>query len=179
MLGWKTLRRFVRRKAREEDGNSTIEFVILFPVFMIIFSSAFEAGLLMVRQVMLDRATDIAVRGLRLGTWQPPEHDDLKRNVCNLAGILPDCMNNMMIELRPVSMVTWTPLPPNATCVDKENEIQPVVDFTGGIQNEMMLVRVCALAKPLFPATGLGLQLPRVDAEHYALVSTSAFVNEP
>lgn len=171
-------RRLLRR-GRGEDGNSTIEFVIIFPVFMVLFVSAFEAGMLMVRQVMLDRATDISVRALRLGTWPDPDQDQLKRNVCNIAGILPDCMNNMLIELTPVSTQTWAPLPSNPTCVDKDANMQPVTTFNGGQQNQMMLVRVCALAKPIFPTTGLGMMLPRHDPDHYALVSTSAFVNEP
>lgn len=172
-------RRRARRQARRENGNSSIEFVIIFPVFMILFISAFEAGMLMVRQVMLDRATDISVRALRLGTWSTPTQHQLKRNICNIAGILPDCMNNMLIELTPVSTETWAPLPKRPTCVDKDEPMQPVVVFLGGQQNEMMLVRVCALAKPIFPMTGLGLQLPRHDPDHYALISTSAFVNEP
>ena len=169
----------VLKRLRREDGNATIEFVILFPLFMMLFFSAFEIGLVMVRQVMLDRATDISVRALRLGSWTNPTHDQMKRNICNLAGILPDCMNNIMIELRPVSTTTWTPLPSNPTCVDKDAVISPPITFNGGLQNEMMLVRVCALMKPMFPTTGLGLRLPREGEDYYALVATTAFVNEP
>ena len=173
------LLRRLRRRLRREEGNSTIEFVIIFPIFMTIFISTFEAGMLMVRQVMLDRATDISVRALRLGSWATPTHEQLKRNICNLSAILPDCMNSVLIELRPVSTTTWTPLPSNPTCVDKDALIQPVTTFDGGQQNEMMLVRVCALVKPMFPTTGLGLRLPEEGDDYYALVSTSAFVNEP
>ncbi|MFV2034455.1 MAG: TadE/TadG family type IV pilus assembly protein, partial [Halocynthiibacter sp.] len=43
--------KFLRRFRRGEKGNVTIEFVIIFPVFMIIFLSAFEAGVLMTRWV--------------------------------------------------------------------------------------------------------------------------------
>lgn len=173
-----TGRRFLRLR-RAEEGNATIEFVILFPIFMVLFLSAFEIGLLMVRQVMLDRATDIAVRALRIGEWDNPTHDNLKSFICDQALILPDCKENMLIELSPVSKTTWAPLPEGPTCVDKSAEIQPVVNFEVGIQHELMMVRVCALQKPLAPLTGLGLRLPRQDADHYALVSLSAFVNEP
>lgn len=173
------IRKRVRRAKKDEDGSASIEFVILFPIFMVLFMSTFEAGLLMTRQVMLERAVDISVRGLRLGTWSPPTHEELKRNICNLAGILPDCMNNMLIELQPVSTSTWTPLPAVATCRDNDEPIQPVTTFNGGDQNEMMIVRACATMKPWFYATGLGLRLPLIDSENYALVSSSAFVNEP
>ncbi len=173
------LRNRASRWLRREDGNASIEFVILFPIFMVLFMSAFEIGLLMVRQVMLDRATDIAVRGLRLGSWTGVTHTELKDFICEEALILPECKNNMLIELSPVSQETWAPLPDAASCVDKVQEIEPVVSFEVGIQHELMMVRVCALQEPLFPLTGLGLRLPRVDADHYALISLSAFVNEP
>lgn len=173
------LPRFMRR----EDGNATVEFVIIFPVFMLIFMSTFDVGMLMVRQVMLDRGVDITVRALRLGQLTPEDEEDsvhelLKRNVCSIAGILPDCMNKVLIELSPVDNVSWTPLTPNPTCVDVDADVQPVTNPVFGGQNEMMLVRVCALMKPMFPTTGLGLMLPDI-GDYYALVATSAFVNEP
>lgn len=167
------------RFRRREEGNSTIEFVILFPIFIIIFMSCFEMGMLMTRQVMLERALDLSVRDLRLGNWKPPTHDELKRTVCNRAGIIPDCMNSMLIELQPVSKSSWTPLPKQATCNDRSAPIQPVTTFNGGAENEMMIVRACAIMKPWFVATSLGLRLPLVDGENYAIVSSSAFVNEP
>ena len=43
----------------------------------------------------------------------------------------------------------------------------------------MMMVRVCALSKPLFPTTGIGVGM-QVDGDgNYAIVATTAFVNEP
>jgi hypothetical protein len=48
-----------------------------------------------------------------------------------------------------------------------------------GGNNELMMVRVCALFRPMFPSTGLGLNL-RYDGDgNYAIVATTAFVNEP
>ncbi|SIN98747.1 TadE/TadG family type IV pilus assembly protein [Vannielia litorea] len=169
----------LRRYRSREDGNATIEFVILFPVFIILFLSCFEVGMLMTRQVMLERALDLSVRGLRLGHWSPPTHQELKESICERAGIIPDCMNSLLIELQPVSKSTWTPLPDQATCSDKSAPVQPVTTFHGGTENEMMLVRACAVMKPFFRSTAYGMRLPLIDGENYALVSTSAFVNEP
>ena len=166
-------------RLRREDGNSTIEFVILFPIFMVLFLSAFEIGLFMLRQVMLDRATDMAVRALRIGQWETPTHDSVKAAICDHALVLPDCNDNLRLNLNSISKDDWT-FPSDLTyCVDKSEEIQPLVTFTPGIQHEMMLVQVCALQEPLFPLTGLGLRMPRVYSEYYALMSQSAFVNEP
>ncbi len=167
------------RRMRREDGNSTIEFVILFPIFMVLFMSAFEIGLLMVRQVMLDRATDVAVRSLRIGEWTDPTHEKVKDSICDAALVLPDCGYNLRLALKRIDKSTWSPGFASPACVDKSEEIQPAVEFEPGIQHEIMMVRVCVLQKPFFPLTGLGLQMPRQDDDHYALFSMSAFVNEP
>ncbi len=168
-----------KRLWRRESGSATVEFVILFPMFIVIFLSAFESGMLMVRQVMLDRALDMTVRGLRLGTLSPPSQAELKANICSRAAIIPDCMNSLLVELRPVDKITWQTPNPAATCVDRTGTINPVVTVQGGGDNEMMIVRVCAVFDPFFPTSGLGLQLAKDASGAYALVSTSAFVNEP
>lgn len=176
-----TLRRF----RRSEDGNTTIEFVILFPAFIAIFLGSFESGMMMVRNVQLERSVDLAVRTLRLGTPVPPSYDDFKEDVCERAVIFPDCMDLVQIQLEPVDMSTWTMPSPTTKCIDEEAAIDPIDDTTyvGGGNNELMIVRVCALFKPFFPGTTLGMQMPRFkdnDNEwKYALVVTSAFVNEP
>lgn len=167
------------RALRREDGNATIEFVILFPVFISVFGSAFEAGLLTTRQVMLERATEIAVREVRLGSDAVETSDDLKRYICNLAGVIPDCMDALLIELSPVSTETWNMRTGATACIDRDEDIVPVVEYTQGGSNELMLVRACAVVTPFSPMTGLGLKLPKVNASDYGLIATSAFVNEP
>ncbi|WP_163887315.1 TadE/TadG family type IV pilus assembly protein [Aliiruegeria sabulilitoris] len=171
--------RFGRGRLGRDDGNATVEFVILFPIFMVLFMNAFEIGLLMVRQVMLDRATDIVVRALRIGEWDDPTYAEVKTNICDEALILPNCEENLRLNLSSVDEDDWTITPGAMLCVDKTADIQPAVTFELGVQHEMMLVQVCALQQPFFPLSGLGLRLPRVDDDHYALMTQSAFVNEP
>ena len=174
-----TLGRRLKRLRKQEDGNSTIEFVILFPIFMVLFMSTFEIGLVMIRQVMLDRATDMTVRALRIGEWKDPTYDGVKAAICDAALILPDCSENLRLNLNTISKQDWA-FPSGLTyCVDKSEEIQPVTSFTLGLQHEMMLVEVCALQEPMFPLTGLGMRMPKVHGDFYALMSQSAFVNEP
>lgn len=176
----------IRRWIKGDDaGNVTIEFVLVFPVFMIIFLSAFEAGILMTRQVMLERAVDVTVRDLRLGILPTPgfseeeAHNELKDTICARSRIVPDCDNAILLEMRPVSKVTWEPLNNVATCVDRSEPIQPATTFRAGAENEMMIVRACAVFDPVFPSTGLGMRLPKDGNGDYALLATSAFVNEP
>ena len=175
----KRLMNRMRHLARSEDGTATIPFVMFVPFYMLLLLSSIEMGMLMIRHVMLERALDIAVRDLRLGTWNPPTNTDLKRRICRSAGLIPDCMNSVMVELRPVSKTTWSPLASGPTCVDRNASIQPVTSFVAGTSNDMMLIRACAKFDPIFPTTGLGSSLPKDNSGAYALVSSTAFVNEP
>ncbi|MEL6169287.1 MAG: TadE/TadG family type IV pilus assembly protein [Pseudomonadota bacterium] len=186
----------IRRLWRDENGSSTVEFVILFPAFIGIFISSYESGLMMVRNVMLERSVDLAVRDLRLGIPNDPtltEEDRyklFKENVCDNA-MVADCMNIVQVQLQPVSTATWTPLVGDANCVDEASLPDPdfnpyqATGYTSGGNNELMLIRVCALFTPFFPGTTLGMQMPKYnpddasDDAKYALVVTSAFVNEP
>lgn len=169
----------LRRRMGREDGNSTIEFVFLFPALITLFLMVVEAGILMTRGVMLDRGVDISMRNLRLGSLSPMDHDNLKLSICNNAMIIPDCLNSVLIELRPIDKTTWTPLSGATTCVDRTEDIQPVLEFSGGQANEMMLVRVCAVYDPFFPTTGLAAQMQLDASGAYHLVAMSAYVNEP
>lgn len=164
---------------RRESGNATIEFALLFPAFITLFLVVVETGLLLTRGVMLDRAVDISMRELRLGTLDPMTHNNLKTQICSNSVIIPDCENAVLLELRPVSTVTWEPLTNDVTCVNRAEDIQPVLEFNPGSSNEMMLVRVCAVFDPFFPTSGLAAQMRLDDTGAYALVTTSAYVNEP
>lgn len=178
-MGRLNLIRNLRRDLAREDGNATIEFVLLFPAIMTLFLMSFETGLHMTRGVMLDRGVDIAMRELRLGTLDPMTHAQLKTTICDNSVIIPDCEESVLIELRPIDTTTWSPLGTDATCVDRAEDIQPVLDFEAGLSNELMLVRVCAVFDPFFPTAQLASQMELDDTGAYALVATSAYVNEP
>lgn len=173
------LRVRLRRAREDEEGTATLPFVIFFPFFLMLVLSSLELGMLMIRHVMLERALDIAVRGLRLGIWTPPSHDELKRVICNQAGLIPDCMNALLVELRPVDKASWSPLSNSPTCVDRSATIQPVVSFDPGIGDDMMLIRACAKVDPLFKEYGAGWALPKDSSGAISLISATAFVNEP
>lgn len=173
------LKRRIQRAATEEDGTATIPFLLFLPFFMMLVISSLEMGILMLRHVMLERALDMSVRDLRLGTFTG-NYDAFKRNICNRAGVIPDCMNVLVVELRPVSTVTWQPLASGPVCVNRANPLVPLGNpFETGAGDELMLIRVCAKFDPVVPTTGLGFQLPKDNTGAYALISTTAFVNEP
>lgn len=171
----------MRRFLRSEDGNVTIEFVILFPVFFMILVSIVEIGTLMTRNTMLGRGLDVAVRDLRLGLPTSRDFDAFRQRICDAAAIVPDCINVLQVELMPTSETDWTPLSEELRCVDREEEIAPIdaTSYVIGAENELMMIRACALFDPVVPTMGLALLLPRDTSGAYALVATSAFVNEP
>lgn len=182
----KSLRNWFGRAAMSEDGTATIPFVLFVPFFFALVIASLEMGLLMVRGVMLERGLDMAVRDLRLGNWnqasytQPNEqYDELRQKICNNAGIIPNCMLALHLELRPVSKVTWEPLSSGPTCINRVEDPNPLIQFAAGSSNEMMLIRACVMFNPMFPSTGLGFSMPKDSAGQYALVSATAFVNEP
>lgn len=176
----KRLRNWFKGTALSEEGTATIPFVIFVPFFLTLVIASVEMGLLMVRSVMLERGLDMAVRDLRLGLTASPSYEQLKQNICNNAGIIPNCMATMHLELRRVSKVTWEPLSSGATCINRVEDPDPDVSFETGVSNDMMLIRACVKFRPMFDLTGVVFHADTLDsAGDYALVSATAYVNEP
>lgn len=173
------MRTLLRRLARDDRGAVTIEFVLWFPLFFGLVLTSVESGMLMLRYVMLERGLDVTVRELRVGNLVAPTHDQLKARICEESLIIPDCAESLTAELRPVSTTTWAMPTQRVACVDRSEEVQPLVEVTPGSANELMLIRVCAKFAPIIPTSTLGLALHKDNFGNYALVSTSAFVNEP
>jgi Flp pilus assembly pilin Flp len=169
------------RFARDENGGTTVEFVVLFPIFFAIFVSVVEIGTLMTRNTMLGRGLEVAVRDLRLGIPEARDFDAFRGRICAAAVIIPDCLEALQVELMPATEADWTPLAGEVRCIDREDRIEPVeaTTYVIGRENELMMVRACALFDPVVPTMGLALLLPRDPGGAYALVATSAFVNEP
>lgn len=184
-FGIKTLRRFTRLFRKNEDGGPTVEFVLMFMPLIVITMTGMELGLLMTRHVMMERGLTMAVRQVRLNTGDPVTETQLKTMICNGAGLIPDCMNNLRVEMRPISMSVQgtngsNEIPRVASCTDISNPFEPARNFTNGAANDVMIVRACGLFKPmLWPGMGVGYQLNQGDQGVYRLVSSTAFVMEP
>ena len=174
----------VRTFRRSEDGTATIELALLFPLYMAFLGSSIEMGTLMTRQAMLDRGLDVAIRSVRIGTMSPVTHDALRDEICERAGIIPDCANQLKVEMYHVDLLNWQDVPTQPDCIDRIDPVagaqpEPLSNFEKGGANEMTVVRACALFDPLFPNLGMGKRIPRESGDAYGLVSTTAFVVEP
>lgn len=168
------------RAIRREEGNATIEFVILFPAVMTLFLSSFEVSVLLLRSVLLEKSLDTTVRELRLGVINPQTAEQLKQRICDRAPILPNCALTMKIELVTVPTDTWALPSGNIKCVDRDANINPAVNVSFGIANDLMVVRACAKVDPFFATTPWVMDLVPLDqSNQYAVVAASTFVNEP
>ena len=178
----KRIRLFVPRLRelwRDERGTATVEFAIVFPFFITLFMSSVELGMITLRHTMLERGLDLAVRDIRLSTGDAPQHDDIKTQICDYAGLIPSCAATLRLEMVQVDLRTDVILANDVDCVDTSKDVEPVRSFVNGRENDMMILRACVKFDPIFPTTGLGKQLQVDGAGQAALVAVSAFVQEP
>ncbi|MEM9434791.1 MAG: TadE/TadG family type IV pilus assembly protein [Pseudomonadota bacterium] len=164
-----------------EDGNASIEFAILLPLFVIVFVSTFEVGMAMTRLTVLEHGLDVTVRAMRLGTGAEYEHDDIRDMVCDNASMLDECYETLQVELVRIDPDTWVMPAEDATCVRRASTAEPLITFrdNGGAPNDIMFMRVCYVVDPMYPAIGLG-SLLTVDASGaMQLIAETAFAQEP
>lgn len=173
------------RRFRAEDGSSTVEFVLIFPIVFGIFMTGYDTSMYVTRFAMLDRALDLTMRDLRLGNFPDPDNDgemthtELKQLVCSRTVLIRDCMENIRIALQPIDTNTFN-LPSGPTpCVDRTEPIQPVVSVTPGGADEIMLVRACVIIEGVFPGSAFGTRMVKDANGGYIMTAKSAYVNEP
>ncbi|WP_417588188.1 TadE/TadG family type IV pilus assembly protein [Pararhodobacter oceanensis] len=172
--------RFWPRFWRNDDGSATIEFVIAVPLVLTFLFSAVDFGAVMLRQVFLDRSVDIAVRQVRLGNVSVAGYEDFRQSICDGTLMIANCVNSITIEMRPIDTTTFAGLDSPAQCINRAEDIEPVLAFNPGSGGqELMLIRVCALADPFISLTGMVLGMSTDDSGAYHIVSHAAFANEP
>ncbi|ROU03353.1 TadE/TadG family type IV pilus assembly protein [Histidinibacterium lentulum] len=169
----------LRRLRRSERGSATVEFVILFPLFFTLLLSSVESGVVMVRQMMLERGLDISVRAVRLGTSHQVSDEELREMICRVTGVIPNCMSELKVEMIILNPWAFNQPDPNADCVNRSEEVQVNRNFQNGASHQVMMLRACALFDTMLPNIGLGKRLSDDGEKPYALVSTSIFVMEP
>lgn len=159
----------------DERGSSTVEFVIVATTFLTGFFWVFETGLIMTKQMMLERALDITVRDLRLYDSPLYTHDYIKAEICELALVFNNCNKTLFLEMEKFDPSVG--YAKNYKCYDKENDIAPVTTWTPGKRNEIVYLRACIIIDPLMP-NGIAM-FPGASSAGISLVANTAFVNEP
>lgn len=175
------LKTTLRRIWRREDGTSSVEFVMVFPIFLFSLFWSIETCVWMLRATSLERGLDMAIREIRISTQNSqPTYDDLKKIICDTSGMLgSECFSDLKLELQKTDPRAFNGLPAEADCRDKSEPIKPAVNFNPGQPNDLMLVRACARIEPIFPALHIGNAMKRETDGGTALVAISTFVQEP
>lgn len=170
----------LRRFGRREAASATVEFAIAVPMVLALLFSSVDFGVVMLRQVFLDRAVDMAVREVRLGRITASGFNAFRDTICDRALLVSNCQSNLTIEMRPVDVRTWSGLEAAAACVNRAEDFTPVLDFNPGAGNqELMLIKVCLIADPFISLTGLVYGMTRDASGGYAMVARAAWANEP
>ena len=170
----------ITRFWRDESATATMEFVIVFPLVILFFIAVFETGLILSRQVLMERSLDDAVRTLRLVQGVSLTADDIEDAICANTAAIPDCDNVLVVDLRVIDQTTYSLPEEDVLCVDRNNiEVRPDNVFSQGQDNELILIRACAIVDQILPVSGFGLNLTRDDTGGMHMVAASIFVNEP
>ena len=174
------LRYHIRRFTRREDATATMEFVITFPIILILFIAVFETSMIMTRQVMMERTLDQAVRILRLANGLTVNAADIRTAICDNTSLLPDCENLLTIDLREIDRMTYAVPNDREMCIERADATATVNNtFNPGADNRLMLVRACMIVDRILPFSGYGLNLTRDDSGGLHMMAASIFVNEP
>lgn len=180
------MRQLLARFAACETGSITVQFVIVFPIFVMFFLMTVEAGVISVRNVMLERGVDLAVRDVRLGRLPNPDRQDLIERICEAASIIPDCENQMQLEMIVQDPRDWHAIDPEVKCIDRSADVQPDHPYTIGGNNDLVILRACARFDPFLAAGPMSIlgnairdNSSRQAQGSYALVAISAFAVEP
>ncbi len=175
-------RRLLRRFRRREDGSASFEFALFVSITVTVFMASAEASLFMIKHVMLERGLDLVMRDFRLGRLATLTHDQIRDKICDATPVLTNCNSELKVWIEPIDTTSFaTPNLP-AYCGDRNGtlESQPTGSVNHGSPDQIMFVRVCALQKPIFPSTGIGLHLRADSLGHgYQIAATTIAVNEP
>lgn len=166
---------------KTEDGAVTIPTVFWLPVFIMIMVASVELCVLTLKQTLLERGVAMSARILRLGIAELPTHDELKRSICNNIAFISSCMDNLAVEVFPVDKDTWTSAKSGQAvlCADgiDPGNVDPTIER--GLGNQVMIMRTCLQVKPMEKFNPLSQALVKNANGRYALITTTAFVNEP
>lgn len=174
------IRRLIRDFVRDDRATATIEFVIMFPVVIALFVAVFESGMILTRQVLMERSLDEAVRLLRLAQGLTLSANDIEEAICRNTRAIPNCNNVLVVDLRRIDRSTYDIPTPDVTCVNRNDMTLNLNNsFQQGQDNELILIRTCAVVDRILPFSGFGLNLVRDDTGGLHMTAASVFVNEP
>jgi Flp pilus assembly protein TadG len=172
----------IRKYLLREDAATTVEFVVLFPIVLLVFFIAAENVVVNLKTTILDRALDLTVRELRLGLIESPTQTSIKTLVCQRMGSPAGCSSDLVLEMTVGSFSSSgnVVLPsPTTACNNNSVSINPVVAFISGGSNDLVFVRACYTVDVTMPMTVGPVSASDAMGTEHRLISTAVFMNEP
>lgn len=180
-----------RRVKIDETGSVTVEFVILFPLFITLIYWIFETGYVAFSALQLDRGLTLATRELFVtdfitanGLTPGEAHTELVQRICGFA-MLPDCQDNIQLELR--RMVNWgSTLDTDLSCVNRTTGTFDDLTVNSGdcigsvnLTSKLYMLRACFIVDPFMPSAFGLMQAGAAEDGGIRLSSIAAYVHEP
>lgn len=166
----------LKKFSRNEDGSAVIPFAIWFPVFIMFMVSGIELGTISLRHTNLERAVDLTSRYFRLNPGQPVNDRAIANRICNLARSLPDCQQNIRVQLEMVDLRAGERPTPLESCTNRNSRPELVVL---GENQEIAFFKVCYRYRTITGVGYLGNVIASENGDFVSLVSSSAFIIEP
>ncbi|GAB5448193.1 TadE/TadG family type IV pilus assembly protein [Gymnodinialimonas sp.] len=175
------LRHRIRAFWKDEAATATLEFVIVFPLLMIVYIAAFETALILTRQIMLERSLDMSTRVLRLAQGVITDASTVRDTMCSNTNLLPNCETLLTIDLQIIDRTVYDMPSNDQVCAGRGNGIviAPDNEFEVGADNDFLLIRTCLVVERILPFSGFGLNLTRDDDGDMHMMASTIFVNEP
>ncbi len=174
-----TLLSQLRRFRIARSGTTAVEFALIAPLFLGMTFTTFEAGGLLIRSMMLDRALDKAVRTVRVkGGVTTITQTQFRDSVCSgLLMFSSGCAQRLTVEMTVIKSASSFPSTA-MTCVSKTAP-NPTVNYATGARSDMVYVRTCLAVDPMLPIVATGLGLPRNESGQFSVMASGGFMNEP
>ena len=159
----------------QDNGSSTVEFVLCASVVLGLFFSIIELGLHLTRTVALEHSVSKVTRALKvkgsLGT-EPILISEIKRDICDQSYILKNCETRVEIETFIVDGTTI--IPSRISCRTNKAEVTPIQSSAS--DGDLVLFRICY---DVFGATISPLNLIGGEDGDANIVTSTMFVMEP
>lgn len=173
------------RFLHDESGAVTIPSLFWIVFLFFILLSTVEMSVMFMKKTLLEQRVALTSRVMQLGLDGKPDEDTLKTSICSNLTFLNDCKNNITVETFSVDQSNWrSTLDGKAVnCQISKDSADPLppknVEY--GADDQIMIMRVCLRVKPIIPASPFAKALTAAWpwGDQYALVTTTAYVNEP
>ncbi|MEO0342925.1 MAG: TadE family protein [Pseudomonadota bacterium] len=176
--------------ASQEAGSSTVEFVVVLPVFLMAFFWVFDTGFVAWQLVQLDRGVEITTRELMInditsGMSDEQAHNFLRSEICENS-VISGCEENLFLVIDTFANFS-SDFAVQGACVNRlQTKIDPTYEPTylvnpGGPTSgtDLVVFKACLLVDPfLSPAISVYEGTPTSEGA-IEVYSVSAFVNEP